>query len=403
MSANVIHPFAPIAPDQLYFNLSLEMQTQAWQKSRCHSNPIARNQAYLGHLCLQGFRSWVSERFEGDFQVVEPDLTDLESLWEFIEGVPISLGKNRLVLIPSQTLNPDDLIVPREWIDIPELRADYYVSIQVNLDDEEENCWSCVRGFVTDVELENQATYTRSSRLYALSPECWHQDLTLLWETLGIHQAKPVSPLPPMSYTSVKDAVRALSPAALRSPRLRLQLPFAQWGGLMANETWRKELYQQRVQPPALTQWFQTQGSAIATELIAIGWQLYQDVFGSSQLAGTFRRAPVEPKAMVSRVKQLELGEEAIALVIDLMEDTEGNLWISPQLRPFNSGDRTECLSPNLKLALLDDNGRILVEVESETATNILQLPQPFCSSPGTEFLLSISLGNCNILEYFTI
>lgn len=403
MSANVTHPFPSIAPDELYFNLSFEMQAQAWQKSRCHSNPIARNQAYLGHLCLQGFISWFTERFDGYFQRLEPYITHLESLWEFIEGVPIALGNNRLVLIPNQTLNPDDLMVPREWIDIPELRADYYVSIQVNLDEEEENCWSCVRGFVTDLELENRATYTRSRRIYAVSPEYWHQDLTLLWETLGIHQSKPISPLPPMSYNTVKEAVRGLSPAALRSPRLRLQLPFAQWGGLMANETWRKELYQQRIQPPALTQWFETQGSAIATELIAIGWQLYQDVFGGSQFAQTFRRAPVEPKAMVSRVKQLELGEEAIALVIDLMEDTEGNLWISPQLRPFNPGDRTQCLPPNLNLALLDDEGTTQVEVQSETATNILQFPQPFGSSPGTEFVLSITLDNQTILEYFTI
>lgn len=403
MSYNLIHPFSPIAPDELYFNLSFEMQAQAWQQSRCHSNPVARNQAYLGYLCLQGFITWLGNRFEGDSTWAKPYLNHLESIWEFIEGVPITLGKTRMVLIPSQTLNPDDLIVPREWIDIPKLRADYYVSIQVNLDEEEENCWMVVRGFVTDIEFENQATYTRSSRLYSLSPEYLHQDLTPLWETLGFHQAKPISPLPPMSYNTVKNAVRGLSPAALRSPRLRLQLPFAQWGGLMANETWRKELYQQRVQPPALTQWFQAQGSAIATELIAIGWQLYQEVFGGSQFARTFRRTPVEPKAMVSRVKQLELGEEAIALVIDLMEDTEGNLWISPQLRPFNPGDRTQCLPPNLKLALLDDNGTTLVEVQSEITTNILQFPQPFCNSPGSEFLLNISLGNSTIIEYFTI
>ncbi|MGL5196042.1 MAG: DUF1822 family protein, partial [Chroococcales cyanobacterium] len=336
MSSYLNQAVPPIVADELYFNLSVEMQAQAWQQSRCHSNPIARNQAYLGYLCLQGFIQWVSQRFEGDFHEARPYVNDLESLWEFIEGVPIALGKNKLVLIPSQTLNPDDLIVPQEWMDIPELRADFYVAVQVNLDDEDEDCWMAVRGVVTNLELEKRATYTRNRRLYTLSPEDWHEDLSFLWETLGIYYAKPVSPLAPMSYTTVKEAVRALSPAALRSPRLRLQLPFAQWGGLMANETWRKELYQQRVKPPALTQWFQTQGSAIATELIAIGWQVYHEVFGGSQFARTFRRAPVEPKAIVSRVKQLELGEEAIALVIDLMEDTEGNLWISPQLRPFN-------------------------------------------------------------------
>ncbi|MGL4502381.1 MAG: DUF1822 family protein, partial [Planktothrix sp.] len=112
---------------------------------------------------------------------------------------------------------------------------------------------------------------------------------------------------------------------------------------------------------------------------------------------------PVEPKAIVSRVKQLELGEEAIALVIDLMEDTEGNLWISPQLRPFNPGDRTQCLPANLKLALLDDEGTPKLEVQSEPATIVLQFTQAFCSSPGTEFVLSISLDNQRILEHFTI
>lgn len=403
MSSHLTQSVPPIVADELYCNLSVEMQAQAWQQSRCHSNPIARNQAYLGYLCLQGFIQWVSERFEGDFHETRPYVNDLESLWEFIEGVPIALGGNKLVLIPSQTLSSDDLRVPQEWIDIPELRADYYVAVQVNLEDEEQNCWMAVRGFVTNLELEKRATYTRNRRLYTLSPEDWHEDLSCLWGTLGIYSAKPISPLPPMSYTAVKEAVRALSPAALRSPRLRLQLPFAQWGGLMANETWRKELYQQRIQPPALTQWFETQGSAIASELQAIGWQLYHEVFGGSQLAPRFRRAPVETKAIVSRVKQLELGEEAIALVIDLMEDTAGDLWIAPQLRPVNPGDRTQCLPPNLNLALLDDEGTTQVEVRSEIATNVLQFPQAFCSSPGTEFVISISLGNQTILEYFTI
>ena len=403
MSSHLTQAVPPMVADELYFNLSFEMQAQAWQQSRCHSNPTARNQAYLGYLCLQGFIQWVSERFDDDCYEARPYVKDLESLWEFIEGVPIALGDNKLVLIPSQTLSPNDLIVPQEWIDIPELRADFYVAVQVNLEDDEEDCWMAVRGVVTNLELEKRATYTRNRRIYTVSPEDWHEDLSFLWETLGIYSAKPISPLAPMSYTTVKEAVRALSPAALRSPRLRLQLPFAQWGGLMANETWRKELYQQRVKAPALTQWFQTQGSAIAKELEAIGWQLYHEVFGGSQLAPRFRRAPVETKASVSRVKQLELGEQAIVLVIDLIEDTAGDLWIAPQLRPFNPGDRTQCLPPNLNLALLDDEGTPQVEVRSEPTTNILQFTQAFCSSPGTEFVLSITLDNQTILEYFTI
>lgn len=404
MIPNFFNRLPKIAPDELYCTFSWEMQTEAWQQSRRHSHPSARDRAYVGHLCLNGFIGWLAERFDSDRKSIKPYLKNLEGLWEFIDGIPILWGNTRLLLIPHQTIELTELVVPQEWVDIPELVADYYLAVQVNLDNEEEDCWMRVCGFASHGEMKQKGEYRRSDRSYLLSSEAWHQDLTLLWETGGISPPKNIANLPPMSYTTVKAALSELSPKAFRSSRLRLQLPFTQWGRLMANETWREELYQQRMQPPPLTQWFETQASAVVSELKAMGWQLYGEVFGGSQFAGAFRRRGIgEPKAEVSCVKRIEIEDEAIALIINLMQDAEGSIAILPQLRPFNASDRTACLSAGIALALLDATGQILTQVESEPKTNLLQFTQPFSNSPGTQFQIRISKGNSSQTVWFSI
>jgi hypothetical protein len=323
-------------------------------------------------------------------------------VWEFIPGIPIAFGKTRLLLIPSHRIIPTDLIVVQEWVDIPAWVADYYLNVEVNLEAEEENCWMRVSGFASHLELKGKGEYWERDRTYVLRAEHLHRDLTILWETAGMQGQKHWVDEPSVSDTRVTASARELSPVALHSPRVRLQLPFAQWAALIGNETWREELYWQRVQPP-LSQWLQREKNGVGSALKASGWQLYRQVFGRPQFAGAFRRRAIASTAIESYVKRIDLEGEAIALKIDLMQDGEGALWILPQLRPFNPSDRTACLSPGVKLALLDKGGRMVVEVESARSSNILQLPQPFSNSPGTPFNLRITTRKTSHTEYFTM
>ncbi|MEB3831932.1 DUF1822 family protein [Phormidium sp. CCY1219] len=402
MIDNLFKNLSEIAPDELYVRLSFKAQMQAWEQSRRHSNPVARNQAYLGQLCWSGFRDWLAERFESDRDLAALYIDKLSSLWEFIPGIPIAFGKTRLLLIPSHRINPTDFIVVQEWVDIPAWVADYYLNVEVNLEAEEENCWMRVGGFVSHLELKRKGEYRESDRSYFLRADRLHRDLTMLWKTTRMQGQKNGVDMSPMSHTSVTASAIKLSPGALNSPRVRLQLPFAKWAALIENETGREKLYWQRVQPP-LSHWLQKEKKGVESALKASGWQLYRQVFGRPKFAGAFRRREIASTAIESYVKRIDLEGEAIALKIDLMQDGEGALWILPQLRPFNPSDRTTCLSPGVKLALLDKRGTMVVEVESGRSSNILQLPQPFSNSPGTPFNLQITTRKTSHTEYFTI
>ena len=74
-----------------------------------------------------------------------------ENLWEFVTGFALNLGKSRLVIIPSETIDTDEFSVPQEWVDIPELAADYYLAVQVNFEDR----WLRVWGFSYPSQTEN--------------------------------------------------------------------------------------------------------------------------------------------------------------------------------------------------------------------------------------------------------
>lgn len=277
-------------PDQMWLEVSREQLEQTIASEQRYSYDVAANTAINNRLTLEAFSSWLLSESGIDEQLkVIPSPDALPSIWEMVNGTAIQVGKTRIVLIPSDEIDTDEFCVPAEWIDIPSWRADYYIAVQVNLED----CWLRFWGYTTYKKLKEKGKYDTIIRTYLLEPEELIEDLNIMWvaRSLGGDCAKrsgkadrtcAVKPLPTLSQAQAETLLAQLSQQSCYSPRLKVD--FEQWGALIENETWRQNLYQQRIAsvvPPQivwqnLSKWFEN--------VFAQGWQTVEDVLAPTEL-----------------------------------------------------------------------------------------------------------------------
>jgi hypothetical protein len=177
-------------PEQLWLKLSGELQEKAWQRAQHHSNATSRCNAYLNDLCLNTLVPWLEAWLEEE-QLPEENSTfqsasisifqesSLPSIWEVVNGSVINFGKIRLALIPSEGADLEEFCIPQEWLDIPSWRADYYLAVQVNLDNQNES-WIRLWGCINHQKLKKKGIYDESDRAYYISQQHLAQDLTLM-------------------------------------------------------------------------------------------------------------------------------------------------------------------------------------------------------------------------------
>jgi|GEM_PF-329034 len=233
-------------PKQLGLEILPQAQAQAWQKVKGYSNQVARWNAYVNYLCLQTLVDWLQAKpnLQEEVLLVSPNLQVLPSIWEVVNGCAIELGKTRLVFIPSETSDTEKFSVPFEWVDIPSWAADYYLAVQMHLEDDE--CWLGVRGFTTHRRLkEGQKDYLR--RAYSLDAQDLIESLNVMWVSRKLcpEEEPVVEPLPKLSAQQAEELLAQLGKPTLYSPRL--EVPFPQWGALLAHEEWREQLHQRRL------------------------------------------------------------------------------------------------------------------------------------------------------------
>ncbi|MUG97796.1 DUF1822 family protein [Scytonema sp. UIC 10036] len=241
-----LRKLSTIYPNQLWLNLSQELQKEAWQQSQLHSNAAARCQAYLNYLCLKTFVPWL-EAWLKEADRSRSSISDItwDSLWEFVNGTPIELEGMRLVLIPSETSDLEEFAVPREWVDIPSWRKDYYLAVQINLGESEQS-WLRVWGFASYEKLKKQGIYDESDRTYYINQEVLAEDFTQMLlvpqqNTSSYPQESPRQ----LSVKVAQELLVQLSKPGIYSPRLAV--PFERWAALLTNEQWRQQLYNQRL------------------------------------------------------------------------------------------------------------------------------------------------------------
>lgn len=267
-------------PTQLRLEFSAVDRDQAWQQSQSFASAGDRWNAYLNRLCLNTILPWL--RNDRQLQTtVWTNTNALPSFWALVNGTALALNHaERLVLLPTETIDCDEWRIPQEWVDIPTWSADYYLAIHV----EPEDGWLQVWGYTTHHKLKTQGHYDASDRTYCLTEPAIVPDLNVLWITRQLGARQPgleptratVTPLPAIDLAQAENLLTRLSNPSITTPRL--EVPFPLWGALMEHGGWRQRLYEQRqglTESRSVLQWLEANLSTLAQQLLAhpIGWE----------------------------------------------------------------------------------------------------------------------------------
>jgi hypothetical protein len=397
-----------IFPEKLWLEISDKTQEDAWElvNKKSYSQRGATWNAYLNSLCLHIFLTWLKE--DPDLQQtvnVWLDDEQLASVWEVVNGTMLTFGDTKLVLIPSDKSNLQELRIPQEWVDIPNWAGNYYLAIQLNL----EEGWFGVWGYATHQQIRKEAKYDSLDRTYCLDVEDLITDLNVMWVAREVcpPEKLEVQPLS-ISNTQVERLLEQLSTRTFYSPRL--DVPFEMWGALVAVDEYRQRLYQRRLENQKstqveyrqslannLSQWFEN--------IFEVGWQSFDALISSEQknLAVQFRSDTALNDLRVKKAKLIDLGMQlggtAVVLLLGLTSEFDEKISIRVQLHPANE---EIYLPPHLQLILLSESGKIIQEVESRNHDHLIQLKK-FKSHPGKNFSIKIAFGDISIKEDFVL
>jgi len=258
--------FAKHHPEELWLEVDAETQHKAEELANTQVYPALRSRVYLNQVArsslLKGLNEQIKEQIDEEVEVsiISKDTNQEEWLrnWVFINGSDLECkitseaktSTRRLVLIP---LNPSEdshlFCVPREWVDIEDWAADYYLSVHIS---PEEN-WLRLRGFKTHKQLKQEAEYNPYNFSYEMSPDNLITDFSLL--LLSFELATDTKPqweaqeeLLPQAI-SQEEANAILSKWGKPSPYSpRILMDFNKWVALIQNPDWKEKLYQKRIQ-----------------------------------------------------------------------------------------------------------------------------------------------------------
>ena len=327
-------------PTQLFLELDEATRNKAWLQSQTANTPASRWQTYLNRLCLSVFLPWLKEEQNKPVKTYSHQ----DTCWELINGTTITLGDAKLLLVPSEASDLSEMRVAQEWVDIPSWVADYYLAVQVNVDDGYIRVW----GYSTHQKLKTQGTYNSSDRSYSLDEDNLITDIDALWVARELCSDEvtqvAVEPLSAISIAQADNLIQRLGDSEILLPRLAI--PFTFWASLIANEANRQRLVQKRRGLPdrgSVLQWLQ-QGVANLSE--ELGWR--QVEFQPSVVGA---RGDATATTEVALAKQINISDNPYELKILPLDHEEG-IW-GFELRSLDLGSS---IPAGFKLRLLTED-----------------------------------------------
>lgn len=415
-------------PTEWWLDIPPHLQTECWQVSQQYASPSRRHSVYLNYLCLQVFLPWFQQEYAPDV-TVWPDANDLFSIWEMVNGSHLTFATQHIVLLPTDTLDSDGIDVPQEWVDLPNWAANYYLALQLDLDEH----WIRIWGYTTHHTLKQQGTYDKMDRMYTLKAHQLTCDLNAFWIICQFcpdaQTQADIAALPTLSNTQMQQAIHQLSRTDIAFPRLATS--FQQWGAIIAHHIGRQQLYQQRLQSQRLQSIESTEDgietqtnlpdmsidsrSTISKAVTNLnnwlqgtfepGWQALETWLGENAIP-TYRRAGDTGhsfRACQQRIKFITLtsesGPQTLILLIALHSDTNECTGIRVQVHSIY---RKFYIPAGLELAIHSHTGQTLQSVCAGKQTNYIQLPVFKCK-PGIQFRLQVTLSEDTFSEVFTI
>ncbi|MEM9905931.1 MAG: DUF1822 family protein [Cyanobacteria bacterium P01_D01_bin.44] len=404
-------------PREWWLEIPTAVDNQCWQESLALATPYQFHSVYLNQLCLSVFLPWLRAEYDVEGQLW-PSLSSPQAMWEMVSGVGVTLPTKRLVVIPTEDIDVDELVIPQEWLDIPAWSPDYYLAMQINRAER----WIRIWGYATHQQVKQAGRYDAMDRTYCIDGTCLGRNLNAFWLTYQLCPAAvtqaAVSPLPALTAAAADRLIEQLGtmvsdrPSAIAQPRL--SVPFEQWGALLSRPEWLNRLLAQRrtLFAPApvetsvetstdravhLGLWFQN--------LFEGGWQSVETFLGGDTrvLTPNFRTISALGGADVRRVKPLELATpsdpQEVILLMELNAEADERTGVRIQVHPIQE-DRY--VPSGLALVIYSDADQMLQAVQSRTQDDYIQLPYFRCR-PGTRFKLQVSLGDNSFSENFLV
>ncbi|MDF5706625.1 MAG: DUF1822 family protein [Nostoc sp. S4] len=394
--------------NQLLLQIPTSIQQQAWKEAQKHSHKIAQYNAYLNRVCLYTFLEWLNDQSDEVLSnsSIYPSEEGLYSILEVVNGVAIGIGRRRIILIPYENIDSESLRVPQEWIDIPTFVGDYYLAVEIDLEPNPEECTLTIQGFATHRQIKQLSKYEPRDRTYILPIYKLTKSLTVMLLTLDIQMREEVPELPILSELDAQNFLDMLGAASIYSPRLRVDIPFAQWAALVNNDEWRQQLYQRRigrlvtksqVKTNNLSKWLQN--------TFDNGWQSLNTLFSqeSGNLVYSFRHHEIAAKGIsVDAIKlidlEMQLSNQSVALLVGLTPENDG-IAVRVQLHPAKG---QTYLPPDIKLILISQSDSIIQEIQSRIQDNFIQLKRFICP-PGKRFKIQVGIDEFSVTEEFLI
>ena len=255
--------------NQLVLEISPSIQQKAWENSQPTATDYSRWQTYLNQLTLDTFINYAREE-QSETVAKKPAL---QNIGELVNGTAIEIGDARVVLIPSETDDLEELRVPQEWVDIPQWVADYYLAIQIDVDD------NCLRlwGYTTHRQLKNRGHYDTSDRSYSLNNTEIIDDISALWVARELCPDEVTkTTIPSLEEINPQQAHNLIQRLGDRKNLLpRLSIPFAMWAALLTNNTWRNDLIAKRRGQTKISvlEWLKAEASNISHIMSEMGWR----------------------------------------------------------------------------------------------------------------------------------
>jgi hypothetical protein len=324
---------------------------RVWSLSKtAASNPSSRWQNYLNQVSLAVFLPWLQTEEDATAKA-QWQQAQQEAVWEVVNGTAIAIKDAKLVLIPSEADDLEELRVPQEWIDLPNWTADYYLAVQVNVDAGYVRVW----GYATHQQLK-QGSFNHSDRTYSLGGDELIGDLNALWVARELCPDEVtqtvIEPLAELAPTQADRLIERLGNPAQLLPRLAV--PFDTWGALLQNSHWCRRLATTRRGIPTKTpvlQWLKQGLSDLTTEF---GWrQIELSLSGQGAKAATVDAAV----PAFGLAKKLAIANQPYELRILPLEDADAWRFELSCLTPgclIPAGFKLKLLTSELKD--FDDN-----------------------------------------------
>jgi hypothetical protein len=388
--------FSPLA-EATDYNLLVSPQQQAdiWQQSQTLPTAWGRWNTYLNQLSISTYHTWLQAEH---FPTIKVETE--QALWGMINGSILTAGHLRIALIPTEAIDRSELVVPQEWVDIPDWIADYYLAVQIAPDSQE----ITIYGYTTHQQLKTQGSYDAQERNYCLDLDDLIVDLNTLWLSHARYTTSQtravVAALPPLEPAQAEQLIIRLGNPAKIMPRL--EVPFVTWGALLADPRSLQKLGQLRQANTSQPQLKLTQLNSWLQGQFTDAWQALEQVLLPQQLATAVRSNDSQNAIKIgaediyrAQVFNLDGGQIALLIGISPISVTESR--INLQVHPAGT---SAYLPGETQLRLLDTNGNEIGKV-SAVVTETINLQ--FRVMAGEEFEVEITCHDKVLTERFVL